>query len=429
VIAFLPTFVLGLAFSLPQPKVGETTELGSVPGRVRLALTLVGAGSVEFARHPTVRPYLAHDPKLGSEKARGAVAADLRRRVMSRAPDWAKQGRLDLLLEASMHLRDTDREEFANVVRLMQGVVKPIAQKYLPAKMTAPPGEDTRFKTWDDQYLLKLHPLYLSVRAPRDHDYVPWLFDPSQRLRNETRKSFMMVRAERLVIDYDGCTRGVFLVRDGISSTPRPIVEQEWISSFVVCGGDVIAPELAHTNILIADGDVRLSSQVPSNDTSLVIATGNITADWSLCAVECCLIAGGDIRSGRQSRTPDSLLYAGGKVDLVKGPNSKFGKHTSGYDFAKTGLKFFTLTDVGLTLEKADDKVSVKAVGARSLFRDAMQSGDQLLEVNHRKIDSVSEGKRALRAATVLEYAVVTVRRKDKELKYIVYLPDATPKK
>lgn len=425
----LASVALGLAFTLSLPKLGETTQLGHSPGHIRLALTLVSAGSTGIARHPAVRPYLADGPKLGSESAREAVAADLRSRVLRRAPAWAKQGRLDLLLEGVMHFRNTDRKEFAEIVRLMQGVVKPVAEKYLPGQVTALPEKDPFAKTWDDRFLLKFDPVLLREKRQWDHDFVPWRFEDKLHAANEVRKSQAIVRANRLTVDWDASSNGFFLVRDVITTVPRPRWEQEWVCSFIVCGGDVSAADLGFNNILVADGDVKLSGKPLANRSSLVIATGEITTDLDLRPVDCCLIAGGRIKSYAASNTRTSVLYAGGVIDVIDGLGSKFGKHTPNFDFAKTGLKFFTLADVGLALEKFDGAVNVKAVEAKSPFRAAVQPGDQLLDVNNRKIDSVSEGKRALRAATVLEYAVLTVRRKDREHKVIVYLPDLTPVK
>jgi len=204
--------------------------------------------------------------------------------------------------------------------------------------------------------------------------------------------------------------------------------------ALVVCGGDIEAADVYAGTILVADGDVTLTDSTHSNTTSLVIATGNIKTDLGrgvdsgLRVTGCGLVAGGSITSPAASHTENSHLYAGKKVALKKGEQSKFGTHREGFDFRDLGLKFFRLSEVGLETTAADE-TELKSVDAKSPFALALHRGDLIAEVNGRKASTAAEFQRAIRAAVVVEYAAVTLKRDGKELKRLVYLPATLPAK
>ena len=123
------------------------------------------------------------------------------------------------------------------------------------------------------------------------------------------------------------------------------------------------------------------------------------------------------------------VVRAGGKVVCTNPDPEKIANHVNGFDFDFIGLKFFTAEEIGLTLGGRAQAVGVKELTAVSPLRNGLRVGDLLTDINGRKVVTTDDARRAFREATVLEYAVVTLKRDGKVLKHLVLLPAVLPKR
>ena len=316
-------------------------------------------------------------------------------------------------------MEESDDKSLVTIVTHMHSVLRPVLKKYLPNEALDPASRLPGW-TFDDQFGLNSK---WAFRDTEQKESYRWHFGSNLVLTDkELGHAQTFARCDSLHLDFQSANcRGVYLVSDRILSVNRFGVVRGWMQAHVFCGGDVEAADLTLGSILIADGNVKMTALPGSNYHFAVIATGDITSD-RLYVRASCLIAGGSIKSSQKSDTSASHLYAGGTIDLVEGPKSKFGKHTAGYDFAKTGLKFFTLAEVadrseggrraGRQAGRREVPIPEGAPGGRHAGRGERPEGDDARRVQAGDAEAV-----------VLEYAILKGKRKDEAFARVVYLP------
>lgn len=317
---------------------------------------------------------------------------------------WAKERRVDLLMEAAITVAPLDEVSAVKVVNRMHEVLRPLRVALQPL----PNGKRG--------YPLSLAPL-------KERKVWTGSFHHGDRITVTWQRSLALFGREVATDDND--QGGIVCASAGITRK-APAGNCNWDGLFV-CGGDVATGGILNS-VVIADGDIVL----PDADIcggSLLIATGNIVGRGNVSATDCHLYAGGDIRTGGTIRSPGSVLRAGGKVVCTNTDADKIANHVGGFDFGSVGLRFFKLDEVGLELGGVPTAISVKAVAEKSPFRTFFRPGDVLGEINGRRVVTADDARRAIREATVWEYATVTLKRDGKELKRLVHLPAAVSAK
>lgn len=414
-ILFSTSVGAGLALTLLGTP--RTVDLDSPPPLVAVRVKALMAGGFERERvericsQPDLLPYLRQHLKRNPSELKSpgakAVKLALAKRVLERSELWLKEGRVDLLMEAGIVVAPLDEVTTVKLVNRMYELLRSRLETWHPL----PPDEmeslsrctplgalKEQKKAWNPEYA---HGDRVTIGKP------------------DVRAAFGREVASS---GYD--VRGLVYAGQGIRMT-WPVGSLNWSGVFV-CGGEVELPGLSCA-LVIVDGDVVLPEfDICSN--SLVIASGSIYGKAQNTGLgHCNLYAGGDIRVTGTIDCRKGFLRAGGKVVCTNADPEKIANHVNGFDFSGIGLKFLKTEEVGLVLERPALAVAVKELKANSPFRDQLNVGDRLTEINGRKVANIDDARRAIREATVLEYAVVTLKRDRKELKIIVLLP-ASPR-
>jgi hypothetical protein len=199
-----------------------------------------------------------------------------------------------------------------------------------------------------------------------------------------------------------------FGLSTGIVAASGDVQLMSAFDSVIVTGGDVKNITLLRRCILVCDGDVELLE--PPTANSLIIARGKVTClrgKLTKCMV----------RSGR------SLRFLDGKtIDLKDDTPDPLAF-----------VKFFELSDVGLTVSDRDQKeepiqdgVLLKDVGKDSPFASGLRAGDMVTALDETKIASREVFRRHLRrklggGGPILTF---TVRRSGKSLEVPIPIKD-----
>lgn len=373
------------------------------------------AAATALATLDDAEPFLRHYRSTKEGKAdvlAGEVLNTLSerraKRNLERVPGWAKEGRYDLLVDASLHLTTTEQADkvgqsffdFAEAIR-------PI-----PPKIDGPKG-----------------PHYL--------DGAMKVFAMKQGLRRFHQQSGVVetdwishgfVRAKSCEASARTRFNWLILTQDQLKGTnPR---SNQWENCYIFHNSDITLDSCVWS-LVVCDGDVEFVNSVDGH-ASTIIANGSIRSKGHLKFDGSSFFAKGDITAPKGSNAGIGLLLAGGKIDVPRLGNSKESKERvekAGVKENPFAVRFFETTDLGVELETKENTVSIaKLTPTSPLLKHGIKVGDVLTQLNERMIVTAQDLRRELRYSVVLEAGIFHIRRGDAKLTRIVYFKDGLVK-
>jgi len=241
------------------------------------------------------------------------------------------------------------------------------------------------------------------------------------RLSIAANTSPQLVLTDNLCLKSDGDYSDSFFLSTGSILSKKQ--HRQW-GSILIAGNNSSCGELTDS-IIVVDGDLVLSPAQTWDKNSLIIATGNITSESSITALNCTLLSGGSITAKKPSVTSGSRLYAKSKIEIIPGRfgNAKpLGDHHEECNEVDFGIKYFSLNDLGLQMKKLADFDTVQNVNQDSKLRNHLRAGDLLLEINGTIITGQEQLRKEFRSALCVRWATVKLCRNDKYIIAIIPL-------
>lgn len=205
---------------------------------------------------------------------------------------------------------------------------------------------------------------------------------------------------------------GLHLLRSGVKrKVSRIDIEDDNPTSLMLCGDTTHLGEV-RSAIVIADGDIFLPGFALSD--SLFVATGELHIRCPLRLTQitnCSFVAGDRILCDKPLDCSTLTFTAGGKIAVTAKDEKKPGVRHEKSKQAGLGLRFFKSEDVGVTFDPDLVRPVVKSVAADSPLRDVLKQGDELTQINGRRLSNTGDARRALREAAALEFAFVARSR------------------
>jgi hypothetical protein len=171
--------------------------------------------------------------------------------------------------------------------------------------------------------------------------------------------------------------------------------------SLVAASGDVRSSAAPRASVVIAGGDLTIGAA----NTTLIVCDGDVEfrggdARFPNIATECLILARGKIRS---PHIYDCVIRSEGAIAIFD-PHGKKVALKEGTPDPFAFVKFFELSDVGLTVAERDgqgeavrDGVCIQEVRKGTMFASTLQAGDILTAVEGTKATSKEDFRRLLR--------------------------------
>jgi hypothetical protein len=319
------------------------------------------------------------------------------RRVLARAYALGKEGRIVETVDRLVYWREWDKDKkgwdtltrFADRLMEHAGDVCPQRFRDLWKKPGFPAGDFRRY--------LEAKMSDRETRQPKEI---------SGRKIMNPHAIVILARGEQVIIKWD--KRGSQgIAADSIVVASEDIQIDHISHSLIVAGGD-IKTNCLMKSILVCDGDVEM--QVPPEGSGLIVARGKVTCrnrKLTGCVV----------------RSENYFQFHDGKKIIIKdGTPDPVGL-----------VKFFELSDVGLTVSDRDQKeeplqngVRLKDVRKDSPFASGLRAGDVVTALDGTKATSPEVFRRLLRRKLGQGDPILTftVRRSGKTLDVPIPMKD-----
>ncbi|MBY0455958.1 MAG: PDZ domain-containing protein [Gemmataceae bacterium] len=365
-----------------------------------------------LARLPSAEPYLRHFRTTAAGKGDGFAGDALdelaRRRgeqVVERAPQWGKDGRFDLLVDASLHLTADQADKVAEQFFAIGKAVRPVPEKMGGPKCKYGLGADHAGVLLKRRELFRLH----APDHPVETDMATWGFVRARACETTAPKLF----------------RWLFVTRDSLRGAHAE--QNEWENCYVFHNGKLVLDDI-NWSLVVCDGDVECVNQAHLNGC-VVIARGSIRCQPDLRFPQSNLYAQGDIIA-KGSHTSDGLLFAGGKIDVPAfGKGAKERVEKAGVKECPFPVRFFETADVGVEAAFKDGKLTVaKLTPGSPLAKHGVKEGDVVTRVNDKDITSADDFRRELRYSVALEAGILHITRSDQKVTRVVYFKNGLEK-
>lgn len=400
-----------------------------------------------------LRPYLVGavlgtDPPTDGSFREG-YALHFNELNVERVKRWRKEGRIDLIAEAGVVAARCRSEKaeplLPELCELMREVVgerlPPVLAKELPggadeANEVAAwlEGRGTGFlKNFPVFGKRKEEPPYHAART------VTYLGEPGVVPRRGNGDLLANVSslgrvclADRIVFPkYALHSASGYVAADEFVGFNKSCSRRDFEHALLVCNAPLKLTAGKGTGIrvfsasaIVADGDVELNEE--SHRAAVVIARGDIKMGGALTHQQSLFVAGGNITAAEEGKIDSCVLLAKGGFEVggKPHPNGKVGTQLAGCGPADLSVRWFDVSDVGLTLKANKWRPVVNAVNEKSPFRAVLEPKDTLRSINGQSVRTEEEARRALRRAVAVGYAVVEYARGGDEQSRLVLLPD-----
>ncbi len=333
--------------------------------------------------------------------------------TLFKAKQWAKDKRVDLLIDFAPMLK-TEKQ----------------AEKLLP-----------EFLSIGDPLVKDLQALYKEVK---DHSLITTaniekrkekteikIVDEDKHIGHEhhSDKYFLKISPHGK-LSRSGYNHTIFIVPEKLETPDKR--KYFWIDHSLIFTNSSIEPSTLWQSILIADGDVHF--EVHSDvEKSVVITNGNIMSKSSPVHGKSVFCANGRLEYDKLGR--DNTLFEKQRAvpdkDFQPSIVKSFEKHPY-------GIRWFDLSEVGATVSTVLFKrmlLMEKGLQLDKLTKDSplakqgLKEKDIILEVHGEKPRDADHFRKLVRLAGVREFAVFTIDRDGKKLKFMIYFDDLFTKK
>jgi hypothetical protein len=305
-------------------------------------------------------------------------------RGLTRAQALAKEGRIIEAVERIVAFARSDRD----------GLGGPLLTGFADKVLELKEGEAIRKRRGFQLHFFPAGDFHRYVKRVRRAQLIGGKIS-YERADIERLGPAIFARAEEISFDpagFGSCLLAVTgdVFARGPSETPK--LAGCFVDSFLLAGGNVSVDGAAAT-IIVSEGDVEVRGGASG---CLIFARGDIKIRG--CAGKCLLVARGKVTGKCMScaiRAEDYFLdpEENKKVAVKEGDPDRFAF-----------LKFFELSDVGLTMaeregrgEAVQDGVCIREVRKDSTFSPALQAGDVVTAIDGTKAASPEAFRRLLR--------------------------------
>lgn len=368
--------------------------------------------ATDLARLEGAEPYVRHysySQRGRTDSLAGGVldAFDVERakRNVDRAPEWAKAGRYDLLVDVCLHLNTTDQ-------------LKQVGQAFF-------------------DFYERIDSVPAEIRGQAFAPYLGYTMktiDQKREVRHFHQKTGTvktdwvghgLVRAQSCEATARVRFYWLVLTRERLKGADLP--GDQWENCCIFHNSDLELSDLM-TSLVVCDGDVHAASNFCTS--SLVIASGSINRKDGITGSNSVYVAGGNIVA-RSNVKHSNRFFAGGDIIDVK-----TGKPRTGIENEKPGLKenpfgvrFFQTADVGVELAVEYGVVTVaKLTPGSPLTKYGVQVGDVITQVNDKPTLTLNDARRELRYSVALEAGIVHIKRGQEKLTRVVYFKNGLEK-
>jgi len=329
-----------------------------------------------------------------SEKRAKQILHDLANRQLERYHQYARQGRVDILVAwLGAGEEDLDRE------KLWQAVLDAGWDVLERARPKSP--------TWDQFGYRDFPPSSYKDYLKQTPDFM--------RNQNTLAPDWRYRIAGFRTVRHRGDLKGEEMVVQSLIACDGAFWIKQHIAFSIVLGtGDVSGDKYFgfHHTVIAVDGDVRAFSC----DHAVIVARNNVRIEHA------------------ESRRLQSHIYAGGHVEFDsfthKNERVPFDARTSVLEGSeiKEGVRrpldfvrFFETSDVGVEASASEKSVKVEKLTASSpLSKGGLKVGDMVFAIDGNKIPDADTFRRQLRRAYVSQEGIFSVRRDGKELEITV---------
>jgi hypothetical protein len=230
-------------------------------------------------------------------------------------------------------------------------------------------------------------------------------------------KGAWVIRTDRL----DGRGLGTQAVRFASVAGPARVTGERGSRYLVLGSVEATRVQIAFVAV---DGGISSKNMGPSSImSSVVVCRGNLVGGHYV--VGSVILVDGDIDLTRASDLRNSLIRATGEIRLPKGVTPDECTIEAGVKDATAPYRFFTLSDVGLSVADGDGALAVTAVKPGTPFGDCgLEKEDVIKAIDDVPAGRASEFRQLVRRALVRQGdCLLTVTRGDKTIDLPVFFP------
>jgi hypothetical protein len=385
-----------VALDAPPAIRAELRALSDAPTRGERA-TAARALSERAVAEPYLRAFCETPAgKLedyGSD-ALGVLQAARAKRNAERFEQWAKEGRYDLMVDASLDLVEVnDITSFGNLLLKFGNGARAVPKQFGSAE-----GSHYLFSEMKQFGRVNTHKDLASRGSIKtDHAGTAFVRAQSCEVTKGNRHSWLVV------------------TRNDLKAT-----EPLWENSYIFHNNDLVL-HYFDWSLLVCDGDVTFNGSGLNCNASTIVAYGSVRSPGILGLSRGSVYAGGDIVAPK-GVPPKSLLLAAGKIDVKEGPERVI----------KAGVKenpFFETADVGTETAFKDGTLSItKLTPGSPLTKFGVKPGDVVTQLNDKPIKTANDFRRELRNSVALEAGIFYITRDGAKITRVVYFHNGLEK-
>lgn len=327
------------------------------------------------------------------------------KRNAKRLEAWAKEGRYDLMIDASLDLSDvSDTRAFGEL--LLKLVTK---SREVPKQFGAPEGRHRFAADMNGFYKLASSYKDLSERGLLKTDHKGSAFVRAGSLETTSR-----LRQTWLVV-----------TRDHLNTSAK--TPDMWEDCCLFHNNDVEVEVLDWT-FLVCDGDVTFKSGGLNCNGSTIIARGSVRSpSWFALGASGSIYSDGDIVAPK-GMSSKGMLMAAGKIDVPskEGPERVIKAGVKENPF---GVRFFETADVGTEATVKDGVLTIgKLTPGSPLTKFGVKPGDVVTQLNDKPIKTANDFRRELRNSVALEAGIFYITRDGTKITRVVYFHNGLEK-